>query len=169
MLTADLCRAETISERLPSFSVGTAGAGLQEKSTTEKLSYVLSKGNCACRYWERETEAQTFPFCMPRPFIIHGERGDLRTMPEKRIDDRSSVSEKMLDDAKQILRENLARLGLKHSSQRDTILRVFLATRDHLIDRRTAWPDQEKRRHNRIHHCLSHSQALYSMRPGHGG
>ena len=50
----------------------------------------------------------------------------------KRVDDRPSVSEEMLDGAKQILREHLVRLGLKHSSQRDTILRVFLATRDHL-------------------------------------
>jgi Fur family ferric uptake transcriptional regulator len=53
-------------------------------------------------------------------------------MPEKRVDDRPSVSEKMLEDAKQILRDHLTRLRLKHSSQRDTILRVFLATRDHL-------------------------------------
>lgn len=53
-------------------------------------------------------------------------------MPPKRVDDRSSVSEKMLDDAKQILRDHLTRLGLKHSSKRDTILSAFLATRDHL-------------------------------------
>ena len=53
-------------------------------------------------------------------------------MPVKRVDDQLRVSEKMLEDAKQILSEHLARLGLKHSSQRDTILRVFLATRDHL-------------------------------------
>lgn len=61
-----------------------------------------------------------------------GERGNLRNMLEKRVDDRSGLYEKMLDDAKRILRDHLARLGLKHSSQRDTILRIFLATRDHL-------------------------------------
>jgi Fur family ferric uptake transcriptional regulator len=38
----------------------------------------------------------------------------------------------MLNDAKQILRDHLASLGLKHSSQRDAILRIFLATHDHL-------------------------------------
>lgn len=38
----------------------------------------------------------------------------------------------MADEAKQILRAHLARLGLKHSSQRDTILHIFLATHDHL-------------------------------------
>jgi Fur family ferric uptake transcriptional regulator len=53
-------------------------------------------------------------------------------MPEKRIDDQPSVSGEMADEAKQVLRAHLARLGLKHSSQRDTILRIFLATRDHL-------------------------------------
>jgi Fur family ferric uptake transcriptional regulator len=53
-------------------------------------------------------------------------------MPEKRVDDRSGQSHEMIFDAKEILREHLARLGLKHSSQRDTILSIFLATRDHL-------------------------------------
>lgn len=53
-------------------------------------------------------------------------------MPEKRIDSRASGSREMLDDAKRILGEHLSRLGLKHSAQRETILRVFLATHDHL-------------------------------------
>jgi hypothetical protein len=43
-------------------------------------------------------------------------------MPEKRVDDRPGVSREMIDDAKEILREHLTRLGLKHSSQRDTII-----------------------------------------------
>ncbi len=53
-------------------------------------------------------------------------------MPEKRIDDKEGGASVTLDAAKQILRAHLARLGLKHSAQRDTILRVFLATHDHL-------------------------------------
>jgi len=53
-------------------------------------------------------------------------------MPEKRVDDQLSGSQKLIDDAKRILREHLARLGLKHSAQRDAILRVFFATRDHV-------------------------------------
>lgn len=53
-------------------------------------------------------------------------------MPEKRVDDQASASITTLEAAKQILREHLARLGLKHSAQRDTILRVFLGTSDHL-------------------------------------
>lgn len=53
-------------------------------------------------------------------------------MAEKRVDDQSNVSPHMLAEANQILREHLARLGLKRSSQRDMILRVFLGTRDHL-------------------------------------
>ncbi len=53
-------------------------------------------------------------------------------MPEKRIDDRARASRAMVDGAQQILREHLTRLGLKQSSQRDAILRIFLATREHL-------------------------------------
>jgi Fur family transcriptional regulator, ferric uptake regulator len=53
-------------------------------------------------------------------------------MPEKRVDDQSSGSHELIDDAKRILCEHLARLGLKRSAQRDTILRIFFATRDHL-------------------------------------
>lgn len=53
-------------------------------------------------------------------------------MPEKRVDDRSGVSHEMIDDAQAILRGHLTRLGLKHSAQRDTILSIFLETRDHL-------------------------------------
>jgi Fur family transcriptional regulator, ferric uptake regulator len=53
-------------------------------------------------------------------------------MPEKRVDDGENGVSVTLDAAKQILRAHLARLGLKHSAQRDTILRVFLATHDHL-------------------------------------
>jgi Fur family ferric uptake transcriptional regulator len=53
-------------------------------------------------------------------------------MTEERIDDHEDASEERLDDAKRILRAHLVRLGLKQSSQRDTILRIFLATRGHL-------------------------------------
>src|SRR5471032_1912352 len=61
------------------------------------------------------------------------ENGEcLPTMPEKRVDDQLIGSDKLIDEARRILREQLARLGLKHSSQRDTILRIFFATRDHL-------------------------------------
>jgi Fur family ferric uptake transcriptional regulator len=53
-------------------------------------------------------------------------------MQEVRIDDRAGASQESLEDAKRILREYLARLGLKQSTQRDAILRIFLATRGHL-------------------------------------
>lgn len=52
-------------------------------------------------------------------------------MPEKRVDDLGD-SRTALDEAKHILREHLARLGLKHSAQRDTVLRIFMGTREHL-------------------------------------
>ncbi len=38
----------------------------------------------------------------------------------------------MVAEAQRILHEHIAQLGLKRSSQRDTILSVFLNTRDHL-------------------------------------
>ncbi len=52
-------------------------------------------------------------------------------MPEKRVDVRLGVFDDVAA-AQQILNEHLSQLRLKRSSQHDTILRVFLATRDHL-------------------------------------
>jgi Fur family ferric uptake transcriptional regulator len=53
-------------------------------------------------------------------------------MPPEQMDDKTNTSSEVLENAKKILREHLVRLGLKQSSQRDVILRIFLATRDHL-------------------------------------
>lgn len=53
-------------------------------------------------------------------------------MAKMRVDDEACASAEMVDEAKRILREHLVRLGLKQSSQRDVILRIFLATCDHL-------------------------------------
>lgn len=53
-------------------------------------------------------------------------------MAKMRVDDEEHASAEMVDDAKKILREHLVRLGLKQSSQRDVVLRIFLASRDHL-------------------------------------
>jgi Fur family transcriptional regulator, ferric uptake regulator len=53
-------------------------------------------------------------------------------MPEKRVDIRSGASIDTIANAQKILNEHLAQLRLKRSSQRDAVLRVFLATRDHL-------------------------------------
>jgi Fur family transcriptional regulator, ferric uptake regulator len=52
-------------------------------------------------------------------------------MPQKRVDVRSGIFEDVAT-AQQILNRHLSQLRLKRSSQRDTILRVFLATREHL-------------------------------------
>jgi Fur family transcriptional regulator, ferric uptake regulator len=52
-------------------------------------------------------------------------------MPERRVDDQED-SRAALEEAKLILREYLARLGLKHSTQRDTILNIFMGMREHL-------------------------------------
>jgi Fur family transcriptional regulator, ferric uptake regulator len=53
-------------------------------------------------------------------------------MVEKRVDDRPDAPRNMLAEAQHILQDRLIQLGLKRSSQRDKILRVFLKVRDHL-------------------------------------
>src|SRR5271167_2610340 len=53
-------------------------------------------------------------------------------MLQKRIDDQPSISREMVREAQQILHQHLKRVGLKHTAQRDTILRTFLETREHL-------------------------------------
>jgi Fur family ferric uptake transcriptional regulator len=54
------------------------------------------------------------------------------TVSDKEVDAQSSNAVDLLQDAKAVLREHLSRLGLKQSSQREAILRIFLTTRDHL-------------------------------------
>ena len=53
-------------------------------------------------------------------------------MLQKRIDDQPSISREMIKEAQEILLRHLKRVGLKHTEQRDTILRTFLETREHL-------------------------------------
>ena len=53
-------------------------------------------------------------------------------MLQKRIDDQPSISREMVQEAQEILHRHLKRVGLKQTAQRDTILRSFLETRDHL-------------------------------------
>jgi Fur family ferric uptake transcriptional regulator len=53
-------------------------------------------------------------------------------MQKKRVDEDAKPDGQRLEEAKQMLREHLVRLGLKQSSQRDVILRIFVATQDHL-------------------------------------
>jgi len=52
-------------------------------------------------------------------------------MLQKRIDDQPTISREMIREAEQILHRHLKRVGLKHTAQRDTILRTFLETREH--------------------------------------
>jgi Fur family ferric uptake transcriptional regulator len=53
-------------------------------------------------------------------------------MLQKRIDDQPSISREMVREAQGILHRHLKKVGLKQTAQRDTILRTFLETRDHL-------------------------------------
>jgi Fur family transcriptional regulator, ferric uptake regulator len=53
-------------------------------------------------------------------------------MLQKRIDDQPTISRQMVREAQDILHRHLKDVGLKQTAQRDTILRTFLETRDHL-------------------------------------
>jgi Fur family ferric uptake transcriptional regulator len=53
-------------------------------------------------------------------------------MVEKRVDDVPSISRDDIREAQTIFHRHLRDVGLKHTEQRDTILRTFLETRDHL-------------------------------------
>src|SRR5947209_14617260 len=53
-------------------------------------------------------------------------------MLQKRIDDHASISRESLRDAQDLFNTHLKKVGLKHTAQRDTILRAFLETREHL-------------------------------------
>ncbi len=53
-------------------------------------------------------------------------------MLQKRIDDQPSLSRQMVREAEDILHRHLKQVGLKQTAQRNTILRTFLETRDHL-------------------------------------
>jgi len=53
-------------------------------------------------------------------------------MLQKRIDDHAVISREAMREAQDIFLQHLKRVGLKHTEQRDTILRTFLETREHL-------------------------------------
>ena len=53
-------------------------------------------------------------------------------MLTKRIDDQASISREQVREAQDLFYKHLKKVGLKHTDQRDTILRTFLETRDHL-------------------------------------
>lgn len=60
------------------------------------------------------------------------KRVSSRTLLQKRVDDLPHISREMMREAESIFHNHLRHVGLKHTGQRDTILRTFLETRDHL-------------------------------------
>jgi Fur family transcriptional regulator, ferric uptake regulator len=50
----------------------------------------------------------------------------------KRVDDQVAITREAIREAQDIFYGHLKKVGLKHTEQRDTILRTFLETRDHL-------------------------------------
>ncbi|MGH9643742.1 MAG: Fur family transcriptional regulator, partial [Terriglobales bacterium] len=51
---------------------------------------------------------------------------------QKRIDDQPTISRENMREAEAIFLQHLRRVGLKQTEQRNTILRTFLETREHL-------------------------------------
>jgi len=54
------------------------------------------------------------------------------TILPKRVDDQTQLSHESIREAEEIFNSHLKRVGLKHTGQRDAILRAFLETHDHL-------------------------------------
>jgi Fur family ferric uptake transcriptional regulator len=54
------------------------------------------------------------------------------TTPQKRVDDEKVLSDESIREAEDIFNTHLKRVGLKHTGQRDAILRTFLETHEHL-------------------------------------
>ena len=59
-------------------------------------------------------------------------KGAKRNKRRSRVDDQPSISPQMAREAEAIFHDHIRRVGLKHTAQRDAILRAFLETRDHL-------------------------------------
>jgi Fur family ferric uptake transcriptional regulator len=57
---------------------------------------------------------------------------NLMTTLPKRVDDQMELSRASIREAEEIFNGHLKRVGLKHTGQRDAILRTFLETHDHL-------------------------------------
>jgi Fur family ferric uptake transcriptional regulator len=60
------------------------------------------------------------------------KRANTTSVLQKRVDDQPHISREMVREAESIFHNHLRHVGLKHTGQRDTILRTFLETRDHL-------------------------------------
>ena len=89
-----------------------------------------------------------------------------RAVLQKRVDDQPHISREMVREAESIFHDHLRHVGLKHTGQRDTILRTFLDTRDHLSTDELYRLVQEAGRPHRIHHRLSHPETAVGVRPG---
>ena len=60
------------------------------------------------------------------------KRASSQSLLQSRVDDQPHISREMVREAESIFHNHLRHVGLKHTGQRDTILRTFLETREHL-------------------------------------
>ena len=82
--------------------------------------------------WYPEPDRQRFESRALVNQPIPPPAAQIPAMLQKRIDDQPSISPEMVREAQGILHQHLKKVGLKQTAQRDTILRTFLETRDHL-------------------------------------
>jgi Fur family ferric uptake transcriptional regulator len=78
------------------------------------------------------TIGSLFPSYNENEFHFHLQLSSDLNMLQRRIDDHAPPSRELMREAQDIFYKHLKRVGLKHTDQRDTILRTFLETRDHL-------------------------------------
>ena len=110
--------------RLQNNRVGTAAPGCPAEQSSEQRSLTNPQSLLF-------TQKMSFPNAGVILFPP-GQPAQPVPMLQKRIDDQPSISVEMVREAQQILHRHLKRVGLKHTAQRDTILRTFLETREHL-------------------------------------
>jgi hypothetical protein len=80
----------------------------------------------------KTTIGSLFPSYNENEFHFHLQLSSDLNMLQRRIDDHAPPSRELMREAQDIFYKHLKRVGLKHTDQRDTILRTFLETRDHL-------------------------------------
>ena len=80
-------------------------------------------------------------------------------MLQTRIDDHAPPSRESMREAQEIFYKHLKRVGLKHTDQRDTILRTFLR-RATIFPPTSFFVSCARKMQDRIHHGLPHAQLL---------
>ncbi len=71
-------------------------------------------------------------FSAKRRIVMPSKRAASSSILQSRVDDHPAISLEDVREAQSIFHNHLRRVGLKQTAQRESILRAFLDTRDHL-------------------------------------